>query len=244
MTALDNLAGNLELSAWALAFVIVYYSFATIFVRMPGTPRPMVPRYEPPPGASPAVAASLLQPGDVPRSIAAALVNMAAKRYIRIEQNGDLFSLVKLVNEGSPPPPEEHVLQRTLIDKYEFFDFDVSNPQLDDAVRTFHWALHNTGYVSQHFGTAFPAWLVSAAGVFFVLIQARPSREWGQLLGYDLVCTFACFILTVRTMRGPLDKLLCRLPGSAAPQRPWTGADRNPFLFLSGTVIGPLCFPN
>ena len=82
----------------------------------------MVPRYEPPPGASPAVAATLLEPGDLPRSIAAALVNMAAKRYIRIEQNGDLFSLIKLDNQGSPAlEPEEHILQRTLTRQIRVF---------------------------------------------------------------------------------------------------------------------------
>jgi len=239
MIGLHDVVGNLEFSAWALAFVVVYYSLASILVRRPGALRPIVPRYEPPPGASPAVAATLLEPGDLPLSIAAALVNMAAKRYIRIEQNGDLFSVIQLNNQGLPKlEPEEHILQRNLLDKYDFFDFDFSSPQLDDAVRAFPWALYNTGYISRHYGTSLLAWIVSAAAVFLALIQAQPSREWGRVLGYDLACTFACFILTVRTMRGPLDKLLCRLPGGAAPQRPWTGADRQPFLFLSGTVIG------
>jgi len=235
MIGLHDVVGNLEFSAWALAFVVVYYSLASILVRRPGALRPIVPRYEPPPGASPAVTATLLEPGDLPLSIAAALVNMAAKRYIRIEQNGDLFSVIQLNNQGLPKlEPEEHILQRNLLDKYDFFDFDFSSPQLDDAVRAFPWALYNTGYISRHYGTSLLAWIVSAAAVFLALIQAQPSREWGRVLGYDLACTFACFILTVRTMRGPLDKLLCRLPGGAAPQRPWTGADRQPFFIFVG----------
>lgn len=224
----------------ALVFVFAYLSLVALLLRWPGPARVLVPSYQPPPGISPAVAAWLMTPGDLSRSMAAAAVNMAAKRYLKIEQDGDLYSLTKLGTEPfTPLESEERALDRTLFDAYDSFDFDQVTPQLIAASRLFHRSIRNTTCFSNHIALSVPAWIVSSAGTLFAISHAHSSHNFlGRYLIYDLLGTFAFFIVTVRTIRGPFDKFVSRLPGSTAPRRPWTGADQKPFTFFLATLGG------
>ena len=223
----------------ALLFVLSYFIIAKLWLSASEPAAVVVPRYEPPAGASPAVAAWLLEPGDLPRSIASAIVNMAAKGFLRIEQQGDLYSIIRLEREPSlSQEPEEHVLARMLLDDEESFDFVEVTPELKSAVQTFRWALHNTEYFSEHTAISVPAWIVSGAAVFWMLVHARLSRGDMRVLEYDLLGTFVCFIITLRTSRGPAEKIAAMLPSSTAPRRPWTGADTLPLTFLAACAVG------
>jgi Predicted membrane protein (DUF2207) len=71
----------------ALLFVLVYFLVVTRLLHLFAPHEVMVPTYEAPPEVSPAVAAWLFDRNDLPHSMAAAIVNMAAKKYLRIEQN-------------------------------------------------------------------------------------------------------------------------------------------------------------
>jgi len=48
----------------------------------------------------------------------------------------------------------------------------------------------------------------------------------------------SCFIITLRTARGPLEKIAAMSPSSTAPRRPWTGADTLPLTFLAACLAG------
>lgn len=223
----------------ALLFVLAYFIIAKLWLSASEPPVVIVPRYDPPVGASPAVAAWLLSPGDLPRSIASAIVSMASKGFLRIEQNGDLYSIIRLETAPSiSQEPEEDVLARKLLDDEESFDFVEVTPELKSAVQTFRWALHNTEYFSDHIAISVPAWIVSAAAVFWMLLHARLSRGSMRLLEYDLLGTFVCFIITLRTAGGPLEKIATLSPSSTAPRRPWTGADTLPLTFLAACFVG------
>ena len=224
----------------ALLFVFAYLSLVALLLRWPGPPRVLVPSYQPSAGVSPAVAAWLLSPGDLPRSMAAAAVNMAAKRYLKIQQDGDLYSLIKLgVEPATPLEPEERALDRALFDGYDSFDFDEVTPQLIAASRLFHRCIRNTTYFTDHIALSMPAWIVSAAGTMFAISYANSSHNFlGRYLVYVILGTFASFIVTVRIIRGPFDKFVSRLPGSTAPHRPWNGADQKPFIFFMATLAG------
>lgn len=172
--------------------------------------------------------------------MAAAAVNMAAKRYLKIEQDGDLYSLTKLGTEPTTPlESEERALDRTLFGGYDSFDFDEVSPELMTAARLFHRSIQNTTYFSDHIALSAPAWLVSAAGTMFAISYAHSSHNFlGRYLIYVLLGTFASFLVTVRIIRGPFDKFVSRLLGSTAPRRPWTGADQKPFTFFLLTLAG------
>lgn len=223
----------------ALVLVLAYFVLAALLLRVSGPAGILVSRYEPPPGASPAVAAWLFEPGELPRAMAAAVVNMAAKRFLKIEQSGELYSLTKLETEPSAPlEPEEDALARTLFDGYDCFDFDEETPQLRDAIRALRWALQDTRYFSEHIALSVPAWIVSGLGGLFALAQGDPSTLFNPYLGIDILVTLGCFIVAVRSLPGPLEKIASRFPGSTAPRRPWTGADSRPFTFLQVALGG------
>src|SRR4029077_10122170 len=104
----------------------------------------------------------LFEPGKLPRAMAAAFVNMAAKGYLKIEQKGDLYSLTQLESGPSVElEPEEDVLARKLLESYGWFDFDEATPQLTEAIRAFRQALKNTRYFSAHPLLFTPAWIVT-----------------------------------------------------------------------------------
>jgi len=68
----------------ALIFVALYFVIMALAIRILEPRTVLVAQYNPPTGVSPAVAAWLLERGALPRALAAAIVNMAAKRYLRI----------------------------------------------------------------------------------------------------------------------------------------------------------------
>jgi hypothetical protein len=227
----------------ALLFVLAYYSFATLLLHLPGPAGILVPRYEPPPGASPAVAAWLFEPGKLPRAMAAAFVNMAAKGYLKIEQKGDLYSLTQLESGPSVElEPEEDALARKLLESYGWFDFDEATPQLSEAIRAFRQALKNTRYFSEHILLFMPAWIVSGLGMLFVFFHGHYSRHFtkvdSRFVAADILVTLGCLIVAVRTLPGPLEKIASRFPSSTAPQRPWTSADSRSLTFLLATLGG------
>src|SRR5580658_2485427 len=91
----DNAFGyEVAVAAWFV--VLIYYLFVTMVAGRGGKPRVAVASYNAPVDMSPAVAAWLLQRGDMPRAVAAALVNMAAKGYVKLEQSSDLVSVTQL----------------------------------------------------------------------------------------------------------------------------------------------------
>jgi uncharacterized protein (TIGR04222 family) len=229
----------------ALVFVAAYFALVVLIVRRPGPQRVSVPRYQPPPGASPAVAAWLLE-RDLSRAVAAALVNMAAKGYLKIEQSQDLCSVTQLQSDSATPlEPEEDAFSYRLFQGYDSFDFDELSPQLIEAVRAFQWALQDTTYFSSNAGLSFPAWIVSGLGVLLALANTHFWSKLGggsALMGATAVATFVFFVVAVATLRGTVEKITTRLPGSTAPQRPWTGADTRPLTYLCVSLGGIALF--
>lgn len=200
--------------------------------------------YSVPAGASPAVAAWLLERNDLPRAVAAALVNMAAKGYLKIEQSNDLFSVAQLqIGSSAPLEPEEHALAYRLFCNYDIFDFEASSPQLAGALKAFRTAMLNTTYMSASTAWSVPAWIVSFCAVGFALFQGTslvpdPDARFSRYVVTVLVLTFAFFTVALRTLDGPIEKLASRMPGSTAPRRPWTSADGRPITFLLASVLG------
>lgn len=229
------------LSALALALVVLYFFSVALVLRLSEPRGVVVAQYEPP-QVSPGVAAWLLGRGGLPRAIASALVNMAAKAYIRIEQRGDLYSVIQIGPDVSLDlEPEEDALARTLFKGYDCFDFDDPTPQLRDAVAAFHTALVDTTYFSEHRFLYVPAWLVSGVGAALALGRGDFFANSDRLSAWLLIVTFACFVVAVVTLPSVLQKIASRLPGSVVPKRPWSSSDSTTLTFLVA-AIGGLAF--
>ena len=235
-----------EIGYWpayfALLFVTAYFILVALFLRIPGYTHVSVPAYDPPVGGSPAVAAWLLERGRLPRAMAAALVNMAAKGYLKIELTEDLVTVTQLAKESDAPlEPEEDSLARLLFRGCDFFEFDQSTPELAKAEESFRCALLNREFFSPNSGLSIPAWTVSGLAILFTLIQGNffVTRQ-PRYLAYALLMAWSCLIIAIRTLSGPIEKIASRFPGSIAPRRPWTGADTRPFILLAVALGGVL----
>ena len=242
MSEFNSFVTGYEPAVLALFFVLAYFFLAALLLRISAPEPVLVARYEPPAKSSPAVAGWLFESGEMPRAMAAAVVNMASKGYLKIEQNGDLYSLTQLGPDVSLLlEPEEDALARTLFKGYDCFDFDDPTPQLKEAIRAFHIALRNTGYFSEHIVVSLPAWILSGLGAFFALVR---GHYWdhgnGRGLTTLLVLTFGSFIVAVRTIPNTLEKIGSQFPGSTAPQRPWSGADSRCLTFIVASLGGIL----
>jgi hypothetical protein len=227
------------LAALALAFVLVYFFFVALVLRLFDPQTVLVARYEPPASASPAVAAWLLERGELPRAMASAIVNMAAKKYLRIDQSGDIYSAIQLGPDVSLDlEPEEDALVRTLFKGYDCFDFDDPTPQLHEALDAFHCALMDTTYFSEHTLLSIPAWVLSGVGILLVLAKGNYFPHSNRITNPLLVLSFSCFIVAVRTIPATLEKIAGWLPGSTAPKRPWSSSDSMTFTLLMAAMAG------
>jgi len=242
MVDFDNFSHGYGLSFISLILVTAYFVVTTLIVRRPGPARVSVPRYQPPAGTSPAVAAWLLE-RNLSRAVAAAFVNMAAKGYLGIEQSQDLFTVTQI----RPPSvaalePEEDALNWRLFRRYDSFDFVQVTPELIDAVKGFQWALQDTTYFSPSVLLSVPAWILSALGTLLALANTHFWQKLGsnsaRLLIAAAIIAFLSSVLTVRTLGGTIEKLLTRLPGSTEPQRPWTGTDTSHLVYLCVSLLG------
>ena len=204
----------------ALLLVFVYFLLVSLMLRAPGRKDASVARYQPPLGASPAVAAWLCERGRLPRAMAAAIVNMAAKGYLEIGQIDDLVSLTKLA-EGSSAQlePEEDALSRLLFQSVDYFEFVDTTAQLAAAAKAFRWALLDTEYFSPHTGLSAPAWAISGVAMVFAFFQGGYFLGHGsfRILEYAGLATFGGFVLAIRTLSGTIEKIGSRIP--AAPRR-------------------------
>lgn len=240
MPDLNNyFAMGYALAALALACVLIYFLLAALLLRLFDPQTVLVARYEPPACASPAVAAWLFERGELPRAMASAIVNMAAKGYLKIDQSGDIYSVTQLGPDVSLDlEPEEDALARTLFKGYDCFDFDEPTPQLREALKAFHCALMDTTYFSEHIPLSIPAWVLSGLGVFFALAQGNYFPHSNRATTALLILTFGCFIVAVRTAPGTLEKIASRFPSSTAPKRPWSSSDSMTFTLFVAAVGG------
>lgn len=232
--------GN-ALAGLALALTIVYFFSMMLLMKLGETRTSAVVRYEPPASASPGVAAWLLERGDLSRAMASSLVNMAAKSYVKIEQDGDLYSVTRLGPDVSLElSPEEDALARTLFKSYDCFDFDMSTPQFSEALGALRSALLDTTYFSRHILLSAPAWAVSGAGAFLALLQgnlvgrieeSRSDPVLIVLLSLLAVCV-AYLIFQIHSLPDTVEKIRSRFPESVAPKRAWSGSDSA--IFIAG----------
>jgi Predicted membrane protein (DUF2207) len=236
----NNFATINGLAALALLFVFAYFVVVSGILRLP-RPRPAsVARYEPPAAASPAVAAWLSERGRLSRAMAASLVSMAAKGYLKMEQFQDFVSVTKIATETPALlTPEERVILRSMFSGGDYFDFAESTPRLSKCVESFHAALINTEYFLPHVGLSIPAWGISGlASCGLLLSQGVFGHGSNRGLAYIIAGTVGCFAIFVRTISGTTEKIVSRIPGNVAPKRPWTGADSRPLTFLAISLVG------
>ena len=101
--------------AWdALLAIALFDLVVGLVLRWPTRRLVRVTRYDPPNGISPAAAAFMDKGGQCERPFAAALISLATKGYVQIQQTADWVTLEKLRTADVLLPPEESVVLSSL----------------------------------------------------------------------------------------------------------------------------------
>jgi hypothetical protein len=102
---------------YAPALLLVYYTVVWFFYGRDPRPGPVITRYTPPPGLTPAAVRYLLLNNTDGRSLAALLVDLAWRKRITIEPLDSKYR-VRFVNSSTPQeplPPEEQIAMELLL---------------------------------------------------------------------------------------------------------------------------------
>ncbi|MDY0350323.1 MAG: DUF2207 domain-containing protein [Desulfobulbaceae bacterium] len=93
------LRDNLTLLAGSAGLCILFFYYLAVWSRVGKDPEPgtIIPRFEPPEGFTPAAARYVMKMGFDDKTFTAALVNMAVKKYLIIDDDGKTFTLSKAI---------------------------------------------------------------------------------------------------------------------------------------------------
>jgi hypothetical protein len=235
--------------AWAgLVLVFVYYSVTTILFRMRLRRRAAVVVYDPPKGISPAVASFLFENGQPERAFSVALISLAGKGVLKIDQKNGQFLLSRLKdNLGSLPREESAILPElfmtTSLDSCAFDLRDSS--RLTSAFRTFEKEIETVaipGLISPHTDVWIAGAIATAALVIREVILSPIFQRNVSLLSlvYPVLIMILggyCILAAVRIWPATQRKLASLLPGVNRPRRPLNYNDMIPFaLTMSGSL--------
>jgi len=249
------MAGTSEVpsAAYALASIFLgllfaFYLFAAITFRWGIQRKIAVTRYEPPKEISPAMAAYLIENGRGERAIAAALVSLAVKGYLDIQQQKDWCVLEKLRDADASLPAEESTVLRALFPGsehcYTFNGVDCARMYLachkleeelenlaDSELMSSHTAVWACGVACS---VAIPIWMILA----FPALKDGTSLASIVFLGFWILLGGSCFVAALRVWPATLRKLISLLPGDTRPMRPLEVNDVIPIGLTASALFG------
>lgn len=168
------------LSWCALALVSAYFCLVSLALRLRFSRRTRVVKYEPPAGLSPAAATYLLERGVTEKPFAVALVSMAAKGYLRIEQGPEDYLLTR-VSPAMALSDEEQIIADRLFAARQSFCLAETN-KLERAAHELRECLQaalEPASISTHFPLLVPGLTFSLWAFALVLFSAMPEL-WGR----------------------------------------------------------------
>ena len=151
------LADNRNLLAVVLGLALLLWYYLTVWKRYGRDPDEgvIVTRYEPPHGFSPASLRYIRQMYYDNKVMTAAIVNLAVKGYLTIEQRGDKHELVKASSGDAAPElaAGEAELFTALFDEGDRVELENENHEVLGAARAAHKESLQTDYKQKYFVT-------------------------------------------------------------------------------------------
>jgi len=223
---------------FALATVAVYFFLASVTLRWRPKRGTRVVKYEPPSGTSPATASYLSERGVSDKPFAVAIVNMAAKGYLRIEQGPNDY-LITQTDAAIPLEPEEQIIAERIffpgrksvrLSELRFL------PKTAFQVRQFLESAAEPNLLSSHFPFFIPGFTISLWCFLGVALYPEMQILWDHTSPVGLL--FPAFLAvwfllaTVRTLPAVIFKIESLLPGRTHRMRFVKRDSTTPFLFL------------
>jgi Predicted membrane protein (DUF2207) C-terminal domain len=226
MIVISQPAQELRTLAWfGLAAVTSYFLVVSIALRWRPRRGVRVAKYDPPAGISPAMAAYLLERGVSDKSFVVAIVNMAAKGYLRIEQ-GPADYLLSRINASAPLEAEEDVIAQALFSRNVPSVRLSELHKLESIARNVRNTLESSAepdLISSHFSWFVPA-LTMSLWCFLVALYPEmdglAKSDGIALLMFPAFFSVWGLLATFKTLPAMLSKLKSFLPGRTGhPQR-------------------------
>lgn len=196
------LADNANLLAALAGLLMLFAYYLSVWHRhgRDPAPGPLVTRYEPPDGYSPASLRYVSRMSYDDTALTAAILNLAVKGYLRIEESGDTHTLER-AEPGDDAPllaAGEKALLRGLFRDGDRVELENDNHELLGKARASHRAALKRDYANRYFRTNgamnLPAVLIAAAAAIVALNAGRgPTPAVLVALGLMLavIVTFA-----------------------------------------------------
>jgi uncharacterized membrane protein YgcG len=171
------------------------------------------PHYEPPPGYSPASARFILKMGYDNRAFTAAVINLAVKGWLEIEEHDDEYTL-RRTGEGAERSPGERELMEALFAEGEVVVLERENHAILEAAKSAHRKALKRDFEKIYFFTNSLLLLPSAFGTVLLVAAIVATGSFAPLVIAPIGLIVAAhvlfyFLLKAPTRRGRLlmDKL-------------------------------------
>lgn len=239
---------HVHLTAWMGVLVLLaFYSSAIAVLHWKARRGPVMIQYKPALGISPAIAAYLWESGRGERAFAAALVSLAARGCIRIEQQKDWSFLQKASEPASDVPPEEVGLLMSLFPTSDSYTFNGADCDLlSQAYTRFQTTVDgiaDPALISGHtllwaLAVVFSVEVPVFAALTFPDFVVGTSVLWWLMFGVWIVLGGSCLVAAFHVWPATLSKLGSFLR-FGPPHRRLNLNDAAP-LFLTATAL--MCF--
>lgn len=177
---------------WLPAVLFAYYAVVWLFVGRDPRPGPVVPRYEPPDGMSPAEIRYVLTTGSDRKTVAAVLTQLAARGCLTIEPRDGEYVVTRRTAEAPPTlAPEEKAAFDRLFGGATVVAL---RPDQSDLLRAIQASLEDrlrNRYFTRNFGYV-AAGALATAGAAWAMVERVQSTE--RILGltfFFLMMSFA-----------------------------------------------------
>jgi len=220
MSPAAHSAEPLHLVAWyGVSAVTLYLALGSLALRWRPRTGTRVASYEPPKGISPALAAYLLERGVTDKPFVVAIVNMAAKGYLKIEQ-GPADYLLSRLNPSIPLEEEEELIASTFFGRDPSFTLSSRLLLVQRAARDVHNQIESIvepDLISPHFPFLVPALTVSFWCLVLELypeMQSLWNAQFTALLVLPVFLAVWSLLAVIRTLPATLYKIKSLFPGT------------------------------
>ena len=192
--------------AGSVAVLLAYYLLAWLLVGRDPIRGTIIPLFEPPLRMPPACVRYVLEMGYDQRCFTAALINMAVKRYVRIEEHDGTYTLVRTADGDSELALGERRVAAQLLSSRRLVLEQANHQRIKKAISALREALQ-----LEYDGKMFLAnrrWMIPGLVLSVLgLVAMAVSGTGEQLAGFAFMAfwlsgwTFAVFILVTRAVQ-------------------------------------------
>jgi len=194
-----NIAGVL-----GMIILMAYYLWVWFKIGRDPVKGSIIPLFSPPKGFTPGAARFVTRMGFDHKSFASAVVNMAVKGFLNIQENGDKFILSKTGTSGSLLSMGERMIAKNLFQGTDRITLETANHgKIGKAIGAFKKSLKidfEKQYFQRNFRWLIPGVVISLLTMVCMVLSAPEVGAAVFMLVWLTIWTGACFALVWKTV--------------------------------------------